>query len=97
MPDGGNGSVQLLEADPELARGLDPRRIREMSPRLFARAVDIPRGPWSPGRTLMTGSNPIGLLVVHGLLVREATVGDRSSSARPGAPSAWSSCRRSGT
>ena len=80
MPDGGNGSIQLLEADPELARGLDPRRIREMSPRLFARAVDIPRGPWNPGRTLMTGSNLIGLLVLHGLLVREATVGDHPSA-----------------
>ena len=80
MPEGGNGSIQLLEADPELGRGLDPRRIREMSPRLFARAVDIPRGPWNPGRTLMQGSNPIGLLVVHGLLVREATVGDHPSA-----------------
>src|SRR4051812_6510048 len=80
MTEGGNGSIQLLEADPELARGLDPRRIREMSPRLFARAVDIPRGAWSPGRTLMGGSNPIGLLVLDGLLVREATVGDHPSA-----------------
>src|ERR671929_1709382 len=80
MPEAANGSVQLLEADPELARGLDPRRVREMSPRLFARAVDIPRGPWSPGRALMTGSNPIGLLVLDGLLVREAVVGDHPSA-----------------
>jgi CRP/FNR family transcriptional regulator, cyclic AMP receptor protein len=80
MRDGGNGSIQLLEADPELARGLDPRRVREMSPRLLARAVDIPRGPWNPSRTLMGGSNPIGLLVINGLLVREATVGDHPSA-----------------
>src|SRR5215217_2491381 len=80
MREGGNGSIQLLEADPELARGLDPRRVREMSPRLLARAVDIPRGAWSPGRTLMGGSNPIGLLVLNGLLVREATVGDHPSA-----------------
>jgi CRP/FNR family transcriptional regulator, cyclic AMP receptor protein len=80
MREGGNGSIQLLEADPELARGLDPRRVREMSPRLLARAVDIPRGPWNPGRTLMGGSNPIGLLVLNGLLVREATVGDHPSA-----------------
>src|SRR3954453_2334264 len=80
MRDGGNGSIQLLEADPELGRGLDPRRVREMSPRLLARAVDIPRGPGNPGRTLMGGSNPIGLLVLEGLLVREATVGDHPSA-----------------
>jgi len=81
MPEGGNGSIQLLEADPELARGLDPRRIREASTRLPVRAVDIQRGPWSPGRMLLTGrSQPIGLLVLDGLLVREATVGDHPSA-----------------
>jgi CRP/FNR family cyclic AMP-dependent transcriptional regulator len=76
MPDAGNGSVQLLEADPELARGLDPRRVREVSQRLFARSIDVPRGPWSPARALAGGTNPIGLLVLDGLLVREAIVGD---------------------
>src|SRR3954465_15393095 len=76
MPDAGNGSVQLLEADPELARGLDPRRIREVSQRLFARSIDVPRGPWSPARALAGRTNPIGLLVLGGLLVRGASVGD---------------------
>jgi CRP/FNR family transcriptional regulator, cyclic AMP receptor protein len=80
MSEGGSGSIQLLEADPELARGLDPRRIREVSQRLFVRAVTIPRGPWSPGRMLHEGSQPIGLLVLEGLLVREATVGDHPSA-----------------
>jgi CRP/FNR family transcriptional regulator, cyclic AMP receptor protein len=80
MADAGNGSVQLLEADPDLARGLDPRRLREISPRLFARTIDIPRGPWAPHRSLGAGSQPIGLLVVDGLLVREATVGDHPSA-----------------
>jgi CRP/FNR family transcriptional regulator, cyclic AMP receptor protein len=80
MPEGGSGSIQLLEADPELARGLDPRRVREVSQRLFVRAVSIPRGSWSPGRTLMEGSQPIGLLVLEGLLVREATVSDHPSA-----------------
>src|SRR5919107_1853389 len=81
MPEGGNGSIQLLVADPELARGLDPHRIREVSQRLLVRAVDIPRGSWRPGRTLMGGgTQPIGLLVLEGLLVREATVGDHPSA-----------------
>ena len=31
---------------------------------------------WTPGRSLSQGSQPIGLLVLDGLLVREATVGD---------------------
>ena len=79
MTEGGSGSIQLLEADPELARGLDPRRIREVSQRLFVRAVTIPRGTWRPGRMLHEGSQPIGLLVLEGLLVREAVVGDHPS------------------
>jgi CRP-like cAMP-binding protein len=76
----GNGSVYLLEADPDLARGLDPRRVREVSQRLIARSLDIPRGPWSPARLLAGGPQPIGLLVLEGLLVREATVGDHPSA-----------------
>src|SRR3954469_19502612 len=77
MPDAGNGSVQLLEADPDLARGLDPRRIREVSQRLFARSIEVPRGPWSPERLLArSGAHPIGLLLLDGLMVREAVVGD---------------------
>ena len=80
MTDGGSVSIQLLEADPELARGLDPRRIREVSQRLFVRAVPIPRGSWCPDRMVQRGSRPIGLLVLEGLLVREATVGDHPSA-----------------
>jgi CRP/FNR family transcriptional regulator, cyclic AMP receptor protein len=80
LSDGGNGSIQLLEADPELARGVDPRRVRDVSHRLVARVVNIPRGPWSPERALVAGKQPIGLLVLDGLLVREATVGDHPSA-----------------
>ena len=80
MPEAGSGSVQLLEADPDLARGLDPRRVREVSQRLFVRTIDAPRGAWKPARALANGSQPIGLLVLEGLLVREATVGDHPSA-----------------
>ena len=83
MADGGNGWIQLLEADPELARGLDPNRIRQVSQRLLVRAVTVPRGHWRPGRTLLRGgggSQLIGLLVLEGLLVREATVREHPSA-----------------
>jgi CRP/FNR family cyclic AMP-dependent transcriptional regulator len=80
MADGANGSVHLLDADPDLARGLDPRRTREISQRLIARTLDIPRGPWTPHRLRPGGTQPIGLLIVDGLLVREATVGDHPSA-----------------
>ena len=85
MADAGNGSVQLLEADPELARGLDPRRVREVSQRLFARAIDVPRGTWSPGRALSGGSQPIGLLVLEGAFRdgKMVLIGDRASRRDP--------------
>src|SRR5688500_17154080 len=75
MPEAGSGSVQLLDADPELARGLDARRFREARDRLFVRAIDVSPGPWTPGRSLGSGGQPLGLLVLHGLLLREAAVG----------------------
>jgi CRP/FNR family cyclic AMP-dependent transcriptional regulator len=74
MRDPNSGSVQLLKADPELARGLDAPRAREAAERLYTRAIDVPRGRWTPQPWLTGGSQPIGLLVLEGLLVREATV-----------------------
>jgi CRP/FNR family transcriptional regulator, cyclic AMP receptor protein len=80
MPDVGCGSVQLLNVDPELVRDLDPRRAREAAQRLYARVIDIPRGRWNPGAGMLEGTSPIGLLILEGVLVREATVGDHPSA-----------------
>ena len=51
-------------------------RAREAAERLYTRAIDVPRGRWTPQPWLTGGSQPIGLLVLDGLLVREATVGN---------------------
>jgi CRP-like cAMP-binding protein len=80
MPETGCGSVQLLNVDPELGRELDPRRAREAAQRLYARSIDIPRGRWVPSPGVLEGTRPIGLLILDGLLVREATVGDHPSA-----------------
>ena len=80
MPEAGGSSVQLLNLDPDLARELDPPRAREATQRLYARAIDIPRGRWQPAKSLLEGTRPIGLLLLEGLLVREATVDDHPSA-----------------
>jgi CRP/FNR family cyclic AMP-dependent transcriptional regulator len=80
MPESGCGSVQLLDLDPDLARELDPRRAREAAQRLYARAIEIPRGRWIPSAGLVEGTRPIGLLVLEGLLVREATLADHPAT-----------------
>jgi CRP-like cAMP-binding protein len=80
MPVAGSGTVQVLNVDPELARGLDARRTREAAHRLYARSIDMPRGRWVPSPGLLDGTRPIGLLLLDGLLLREATVGDHPSA-----------------
>ena len=80
MPEVGCGSVQLLTVDPDLVRDLDPRRAREAAQRLYARVIDIPRGRWNPIAGMLERTSPIGLLIIEGVLVREATVGDHPSA-----------------
>ena len=75
--------------DPERRLGTASRRSTRSSPagstrRAPARSASdstrgrstLPRGRWTPQPWLTGGSQPIGLLVLDGLLVREATVGD---------------------
>jgi CRP-like cAMP-binding protein len=70
--------VRLLEADPDLGRGLGREQARQAMARLVAPVVDLPRGAWRP-RTNGAGE-PVGLLVIDGLLVREASVGAHPSA-----------------
>jgi CRP-like cAMP-binding protein len=80
MPEVQGGPVQLLQEDAELARTLDPRRAREATQRLLVRAIELPRGRWEPADLTRSGSRPVGLLVLDGLVVREANVGDHPSA-----------------
>lgn len=80
MPEVHGGPIQLLHEDAELGRTLDPRRAREAAQRLLVRAIDVPRGRWAPDAAMRSGSRPVGLLIIDGLLVREATVGDHPSA-----------------
>ena len=80
MPEGSGAAVQLLDADPDLARGLDARRARDAAQRLPVRVIDIPRGRWDPGTRFAGGSRPLGLLILEGLMVREAAVSDHPAA-----------------
>jgi CRP/FNR family transcriptional regulator, cyclic AMP receptor protein len=80
MPEAGSGSVQVLNLDPDLAHELDSRRAREAAQRLYTRVIDIPRGRWLPNPRLFETGRPIGLLVLDGMLAREATVEEHPST-----------------
>ena len=69
--------IPLLEADPDLGGTLRHERYQDALRRLTVAVLPLRRGPWYPSRTPSpAGSPPFGLLVLDGLLVREATVGD---------------------
>ncbi len=71
------GSVNLLEADPELSEALRPvdrERLRGLLP---AHVLTVEKGSWTPP-ALEPGS--LGLLVLSGLMTRRVYVGLASSS-----------------
>lgn len=69
--------VHLLELDPDLARDLDEARAEAAARRLVVPVEILRRGPWTlPGAPAAAGSEPFGLLILEGLIIREATVGD---------------------
>ena len=80
MPDHGCDSVQVLEVDPELARGLDRARAREAGLRLRAHAFEIGRGRWLPNPATFARARPIGLLLIDGLLLRETIVDEHPAA-----------------
>jgi CRP/FNR family cyclic AMP-dependent transcriptional regulator len=77
MPEPEPFRLPLLEADPDLSGDLGGDRYREALRRLAVAVLPLRRGPWFPSRTGVAGGEPpFGMLVLEGLLVREATVGD---------------------
>ena len=65
------GSVNLLEADPELAEDLHPRVIAMLGPHLMAQTAELPVGPWTPPLIEGDRRGHLGLLVLDGLLTRD--------------------------
>lgn len=77
MPLAQTSRVNLLEQDPDLGREVDESRAQAATRRLTAPALDLPRGPWSPESAVDQDGEPVfGILVLDGLIVREANVGD---------------------
>lgn len=68
--------AKLLELDPDLGRHLDESRAEAATRRLVVGVETLRRGPWSPHAAAGASPEPFGLLVLEGLMVREATVGE---------------------
>ena len=73
--------VHLLDADPDLGRGLDAGQAQIAGRQLTATVTQLRRGPWVPSSDLPDGAPaPFGLLVLDGVLIREAMVGDHPAA-----------------
>jgi CRP-like cAMP-binding protein len=73
----------VIEAQPDLAEGLDPEQIALARRHAIAALETVEPGPWTPSFESTPGS--IGLLVIEGVLTRDVRVGGRSASELLGA------------
>ncbi len=71
--------VSVLEADPELARHLDPVQARTASRLAVANVVSLPKATFHPHDRLPNRPGTLGMLVLDGLLLRAVQVAGRPS------------------
>jgi CRP-like cAMP-binding protein len=74
------GTVQLLEADPDLGLMLSDGRRSEAERELTVRTYQVPTGPWDVSRLSGTSGDHVGLLILDGVLSRELVVADQVSA-----------------
>jgi CRP/FNR family transcriptional regulator, cyclic AMP receptor protein len=62
--------IALLEADPDLGRGLDGARLASARREARAAVLTLGRGPWDPDGDVFTLRHGFGLLMLDGVIVR---------------------------
>lgn len=67
--------VAILDADPDLARHMDPARAKLARRHVIAAVETVSPGPWRPDATTPDLRAGIGLLVLSGLLSRDLKLG----------------------
>jgi CRP/FNR family transcriptional regulator, cyclic AMP receptor protein len=74
-----DGVVRLLEVDPDLGSGLDQDAFAAAKGELLVRTVEAPRGGWDLDQTWAATGAELGLLMLEGVIARDAGVGRRVS------------------
>jgi hypothetical protein len=67
--------VRVLDADPDLARGLSATEVAEASVAAIATTLSIPAGSWRPPAPGPRVGRHLGLLILSGLMTRTVAVG----------------------
>jgi len=74
-----DGIVRLLEVDPDLGGGLSPESFASAEEELLVRTVEAPRGAWDLEQTWAATHAELALLLLDGVIARDAGVGRRVS------------------
>jgi CRP/FNR family transcriptional regulator, cyclic AMP receptor protein len=69
--------VRVLDAQPDLAEGLDPEQAALARRHAVAVLDTVPAGPWSPADAYPAAPGALGLLVIGGTLARDVRVAGR--------------------
>jgi len=72
--------ICVLDADPDLAAELEPERAARARVLSAAEVIAIPKGRWDEERTAERARGGFGLLVLDGVLIREAGIEGRSGA-----------------
>ena len=68
--------ISVLDADRDLAEGLDDQQFEEARRALVVPAIGLAKGDWDPRQAASSEDAHLGALVVEGILVREVAIGD---------------------
>ncbi len=74
-----DGIVRLLEVDPDLGSGLDPDAFATAEDELLVRTFEVPRGAWDLEQAWASTGAELALLLLDGVIARDAGVGRRVS------------------
>jgi hypothetical protein len=73
-------TIALLDADPDLASGLEGEELEIARVRAVASVIDADSSPWDPSAVAHAAEEGwIGLLLLDGLMIRRVTVDKRSA------------------
>lgn len=67
--------MRVLDADCDLAEGLDDQQLHEARCALVAPAIRLAKGDWNPSHAARTETAQLGVLVTKGILCREVAIG----------------------
>ncbi len=74
-----DGIVRLLEVDPDLGSGLEGDAFANARDELLVRTIEAPRGAWDLEQAWAATGAELGLLMLEGVIARDAGVGRRVS------------------